>query len=163
MLDIEESADGRVHRNVTDPPLAARLFQSSGTAWLWLIVRVWLGIEWLMAGWSALAAERHPQDWVSLVGALAHIALGLALILGAFVGIAAALGVVTSALMFSLPDTRDLDPIQLLGATLLILAWKNAGYLGSDRYLLRVFGAPWWDTQVTHVSKSVRASAGPRR
>jgi hypothetical protein len=26
---------------------------------------------------------------------------------------------------------------------LLILAWKNAGYIGLDRYLLPLLGTPW--------------------
>jgi thiosulfate dehydrogenase [quinone] large subunit len=32
--------------------------------------------------------------------------------------------------------------LALLGV-LLILAWKNAGYVGLDRYLLPLLGTPW--------------------
>ncbi len=27
---------------------------------------------------------------------------------------------------------------------LLILAWKNAGYIGLDRFFLPALGTPWW-------------------
>ena len=41
-------------------------------------------------------------------------------------------------------DHRRLLPATVLGgAILLILAWKNAGYLGIDRFLLPMFGTPW--------------------
>ena len=34
-----------------------------------------------------------------------------------------------------------------LRAIALILAWKNAGYIGLDRYLLPVLGTPWKQTR----------------
>ena len=40
-----------------EEPRAARwLFGSSQAAWLWLIVRLWLGWEWLAAGWGRSSA-----------------------------------------------------------------------------------------------------------
>src|SRR5262249_46338790 len=33
-------------------PIAKRLFASTMFAWLWLILRVYLGWEWLVSGWS---------------------------------------------------------------------------------------------------------------
>ena len=35
------------------------------------------------------------------------------------------------------------QPVLFFAAMLLILAWKNAGYLGIDRYLLPLLGTPW--------------------
>ena len=35
---------------VADPPLARFLFADRRMAWLWLIVRVYLGIQWILAG-----------------------------------------------------------------------------------------------------------------
>jgi hypothetical protein len=160
MLNVEETPDGRTHRSVQDPPLAGFLFQSSGpVTWLWLVPRVWLGIQWLTLGWATLA---EPQVALSQLGAVAHVALGLALIAGAFVGIAATAGVIESVLAFAIPGGSDGDPLQLIAATLLILAWKNAGYWGVDRYLLRLFGAPWSETSISHVSRSARAAAPPK-
>ena len=163
MLESEEGGDGRVHRHMQDPPIAATLFKSSITSWLWLVVRVWLGGTWLMSGWGALAAGRASLAWGPLAIACMYVVLGLALIAGSFVGIAAALGILVSVVSLSVSADANLDPLEFIAATLLVLAWKNAGYVGLDRYLLRLFGAPWWDTQVTHVSKRARASAGPPR
>jgi len=160
MLNIEQSANGREHRSMEDPPLAGFLFQSSGfVTWLWLVVRVWLGAQWLMLGWGVLAALPAAADWLIIISAIAHVVLGLALLAGVFVGIAATAGLIENVMAYALPGGFDGDPLQLIAATLLILAWKNAGYVGVDRYLLRVFGAPWWGTQVTHVSRSARAGA----
>lgn len=35
---------------VQDPPLARYLFDNTGSAWIWLIARVYLGWQWLQAG-----------------------------------------------------------------------------------------------------------------
>ena len=37
-----------------EPRLAKWLFGSSKTAWFWLVARLWLGWEWLHAGWGKL-------------------------------------------------------------------------------------------------------------
>jgi thiosulfate dehydrogenase [quinone] large subunit len=44
------------HLVIGDPPIAEALFASTRWAWLWLPVRVWLGLEWLQAGRSKLDA-----------------------------------------------------------------------------------------------------------
>jgi thiosulfate dehydrogenase (quinone) large subunit len=164
MLDVEESSDGRKQRNVEDPPIAGVLFQSSGpVTWLWLVVRAWLGSQWLLLGWAVLAQPPADANWTVVLSAVAHGVLGVALIAGAFVGIAASAGVIENVLAYAIPGGSDGDPLELIAATLLILAWKNAGYLGMDRYLLRLFGAPWWDTRVPHVSARARRAAPKRR
>jgi hypothetical protein len=35
-----------------EPPIAERLFASTMFAWLWLILRLYLGREWFVSGWS---------------------------------------------------------------------------------------------------------------
>src|SRR6476620_11726633 len=35
-----------------EPPVARRLFGSTTFAWLWLILRLYLGWEWLVSGWA---------------------------------------------------------------------------------------------------------------
>ena len=37
---------------VEDPPLARFLFADTRFAWFWLILRLYVGYEWLMAGWG---------------------------------------------------------------------------------------------------------------
>jgi thiosulfate dehydrogenase [quinone] large subunit len=44
---------------------------------------------------------------------------------------------------FLLAGTVSTNPLLFCMGILLILAWKNAGYLGLDRFLLPAFGTPW--------------------
>jgi thiosulfate dehydrogenase (quinone) large subunit len=39
---------------IPEPPIARFLFADTRIAWLWLIVRVYVGYEWLTAGWEKL-------------------------------------------------------------------------------------------------------------
>jgi thiosulfate dehydrogenase [quinone] large subunit len=39
---------------VTDPPLAQALFGDVRLSWIWLIVRLYVGYEWLVAGWDKI-------------------------------------------------------------------------------------------------------------
>ena len=39
---------------IEEPAFSKWLFGSSKAAWIWLIVRLWLGWEWLHAGWHKL-------------------------------------------------------------------------------------------------------------
>src|ERR687884_1210283 len=39
--------DTQGHILVGDPPIAELLFSSTKTAWIWLIVRLWVGFQWL--------------------------------------------------------------------------------------------------------------------
>lgn len=52
-----------------DPPVARALFSSVRWSWIWLLVRVYAGYQWLLAGWEKL----HSDTWV---GAKAGTALG---------------------------------------------------------------------------------------
>jgi thiosulfate dehydrogenase [quinone] large subunit len=44
---------------------------------------------------------------------------------------------------FLMAGTVSTNPVLFLAGILLILAWKNAGYLGLDRFLLSALGTPW--------------------
>jgi len=37
-----------------DPPIARKLFGEVRFAWVWLILRLYIGWEWLNAGWGKL-------------------------------------------------------------------------------------------------------------
>lgn len=47
------SANGEIV--VPDPPFARLLFSSTRLAWLWLIVRVYVGWQWLSSGWGKVS------------------------------------------------------------------------------------------------------------
>src|SRR5437763_1577207 len=47
MMKRVKLTDTQGHVLVQDPPIAQLFFSSTKTAWFWLIVRVWLGFQWL--------------------------------------------------------------------------------------------------------------------
>jgi thiosulfate dehydrogenase (quinone) large subunit len=71
-----------------------------------------------------------------------EICIGLALILGLFTGIAAFFGTVMNG-SYLLAGTVSINPILFALASLLVLAWKVAGYYGLDRWVLPGLGTPW--------------------
>jgi thiosulfate dehydrogenase [quinone] large subunit len=80
--------------------------------------------------------------WFAKLIAFGELMVGIALIVGAFVGIAA----LFAALMnwnFIMAGSASVNGLLLVGAIVLVLAWKNAGYLGADYFLLRWLGTPW--------------------
>ncbi len=70
------------------------------------------------------------------------MAAGLALILGLFTGLAALAGA-TMNFNFMLAGTASTNPVLFVLAILLILAWKVAGRIGLDRWVLPAVGTPW--------------------
>ena len=80
--------------------------------------------------------------WFAKLIAIGELAIGIGLIIGAFVGIAAFFG----ALMnwnFIMAGSTSSNPLLMVGALALVLAWKVAGYYGADYFLLRYLGTPW--------------------
>lgn len=152
-------------------------------AWLWLIVRVYVGWEWLVAGWAKVnnpawvgseaggamkgflsgalqkTGGAHPdvQWWyadfvqnyainntfvLSHMVAFGELLVGIALILGIFVGIAAFFGAFMN-MNFLLAGTVSANPIFLLLGILLLMAWRVAGWYGLGRYAVPLLGTPW--------------------
>jgi thiosulfate dehydrogenase (quinone) large subunit len=70
-----------------------------------------------------------------------EIAVGIALIIGLFTGIAAFFGGFMNA-SYLLAGTISSNPVLFILATLLVLAWRTAGYWGMDRWLLPRIGVP---------------------
>jgi thiosulfate dehydrogenase [quinone] large subunit len=82
----------------------------------------------------------HP--WFAKLIVFGELAVGIALIVGALVGVAAFFGALMN-MSFLMAGTVSTNPVLFFAAILLILAWKNAGYLGIDRFLLPALGTPW--------------------
>ena len=168
---------------IPEPKLSRLLFADTRFSWIWLIIRLYVGYEWLAAGWGkfvnpawvggeagtaitgffngaiAKAGGAHPavSDWYSsFLSSVAlpnatffsylitygEILVGIALILGIFTGIAAFSGAFMN-LNFLFAGTTSTNPLLALLGLLLILAWRNAGWLGLDRWVLPKLGTPW--------------------
>jgi thiosulfate dehydrogenase [quinone] large subunit len=80
--------------------------------------------------------------WFAKLIVAGELTVGVLLILGAFTGIAAFLGGFLNW-NFMMAGSASINPILFTLSILLMLAWKNAGYLGLDRWLLPALGTPW--------------------
>jgi thiosulfate dehydrogenase (quinone) large subunit len=172
-------------REIQDPPLARFLFSDTRMAWVWLVVRVYLGYQWLEAGLHKLTpawldggealkgfweravmmpAEGRPPisydwyrsfiqfmldtgsySWFAKLVVYGEILIGIGLILGAFVGVAAFFGALLNW-NFIMAGAASTNAVLFTLAILLMLAWKIAGYIGLDYYLLPLLGTPWKPT-----------------
>ncbi|MBX3061806.1 MAG: DoxX family protein [Anaerolineae bacterium] len=101
--------------------------------------------------------DSGSYTWFAKVIAFGETAIGIGLILGAFVGVAAFFGAVMNW-NFIMAGSTSSNPILFVGAIFLVLSWKIAGYYGLDRYLLRYLGTPWQHeakVQTTKLSASI--------
>ena len=57
---VDRRISNRNVRTIEDSPIARSLFGDVRWAWIWLILRVYVGYEWLSAGWGKL----HNPAWV---------------------------------------------------------------------------------------------------
>ncbi len=86
--------------------------------------------------------DAGAYTWFAKLVVMGEILVGVALIIGAFVGIAA----VFAALMnwnYIMAGSASSNGLFLVAAIALILAWKTAGYYGFDFFLLPRLGTPW--------------------
>src|SRR2546428_520798 len=93
-------------------------------------------------GFIQFLIDSHAQVIMGKVIAFGETAVGLGLIFGAFVGVAAVGGAFMN-LNFMLAGSASTNPVMLLLGFLLVLAWKTAGYIGLDRFLMPLLGTPW--------------------
>jgi thiosulfate dehydrogenase (quinone) large subunit len=169
---------------IQDPPLVHKLLNDPRAAWLWLVLRVWLGWQWItsaqgkifnpawVGGGEALKgfweravlmpdAPARPAIafdwyrsflqamldagayvWFGKLVAYGEVLVGVGLIIGAFTGIAAFFGAFMNW-NFMMAGSASTNPALFIIAIGILLAWKVAGYIGADYYLLRWLGTPW--------------------
>lgn len=169
---------------ITDPPFVISLLSSTRWAWLWLIIRLYIGYSWLTSGWSKVSNPSWVQNGAALKGyweravaipdaparppiafdwyrgflqtlldngtytwfakliVAGELLIGVALILGVFVGIAAFAGGFMNW-NFMMAGSASTNPVLFTLSIILILAWKTAGWWGLDRWLLPRLGTPW--------------------
>lgn len=178
---MQNNAERATH--IGEPPFAKFMFADTRFAIVWLLIRLYVGWEWLIAGWGKLnnpvwvgdkagvaiqgflngalakTTGAHPDvaGWyaafiqnVALPNAaffsylvtFGEIAVGIGLILGLFTGIAAFFGTFMN-MNYLLAGTVSSNPVLLLLQLFLILAWRVAGWLGLDRWVLPALGTPW--------------------
>ena len=96
----------------------------------------WLGglLAWLL--------ESGSYIWVARAVALTETLVGIALILGVLTGLAAFAGSLVGVSLM-LVGGGLMNPVLFGLAIALIFAWKTAGWIGLDRWLLPLLGTPW--------------------
>ena len=119
--------------------------------------RPMIAFDWYRELIQALL-EAEAYTWFAKVVAYGELLVGIALILGAFTGVAAFFG----ALMnwnYMLAGTASTNPVLFVIAIGLILAWKVAGYIGLDYFFLPWLGTPWKGEPVPAEGQSLQASS----
>ena len=159
------------------PNIFSSIFSDKKFAVLWLFVRLYVGWQWLNAGFEKIQSPvwvgekagiavggfltnaltktsgAHPdvQFWYaefiknfvlpnkvlfSYLVAYGELLVGIALILGIVTGIAAFFGAFMN-MNYLLAGTVSTNPVLLMLEILIILAWKTAGWIGLDRFVLQ--------------------------
>lgn len=93
-------------------------------------------------GFLQYLLDNGAYTWFARMIAYGELFIGIALMLGAFTGIAAFFGAFMNW-NFIMAGTASSNPLLFVLAIGLILAWKVAGHLGADRFLLPLLGTPW--------------------
>jgi thiosulfate dehydrogenase [quinone] large subunit len=86
--------------------------------------------------------DNEWYTWFAPVIAVGEFLVGVGLLVGALVGIAAFFGTLMNV-SFMLAGTVSSNPVMFALTVFLVLGWKVAGWWGLDRYLLPMFGTPW--------------------
>ncbi|MGO9196190.1 MAG: DoxX family protein [Acidimicrobiales bacterium] len=176
----------RNNKIIEEAPPARWLFSSKPASIIWLVVRIFVGEQWISAGVSKLWGAENPSFWnnggVGLVGfakgaiaqskgpyaqvhynwwvnflhnfvipnagwiaklvSLGEFAIGCAICLGLFTGLAAFAGIVLN-FTYVFSGAVSSNPVLIILSMLLVLAWRNAGFIGADGFLLPALGTPW--------------------
>jgi thiosulfate dehydrogenase (quinone) large subunit len=182
---------------VTNPPMVRLLFDDVRFAFVWLLVRIGVGLVWIenavrklndpawMETGEALRnywanAVKIPETgrppitfdwyrsfiqgmldngwytWFAKFVAIGELLVGVALVVGLFVGIAAFFGAFMNW-NYLMAGSTSMNPLLFVAALLLMFAWKTAGYIGLDRWIVPLFGATWEDEEIELQRRKTRA------
>jgi thiosulfate dehydrogenase (quinone) large subunit len=84
----------------------------------------------------------HAEMFMGKMIAYGELLVGTALVVGALVGLAAFFGAFMNW-NYLMAGSVSTNPLLIVAAILLIVAWKVAGYYGIDRYVLLKLWKPW--------------------
>ena len=93
-------------------------------------------------GFLQFLSDAGAEVWFGKLIAVGEVVIGVALIVGLFTGFAALAGAFMN-MNFMLAGTASSNPVLLVLAVLILMAWKVAGIIGVDRFLLPLLGTPW--------------------
>lgn len=105
-----------------------------------------IAFDWYRA-FIQMLLDAQAYTWFAKLVTAGELLVGIALVLGAFTGIAAFFGGFMNW-NFMMAGSASTNPVLFTIAVGLILAWKVAGYIGADYFLLRWIGTPWRGSQV---------------
>jgi thiosulfate dehydrogenase [quinone] large subunit len=178
-VGTQESGGGILEGPSGNLRVADWLYRSKAASLLWLVARLWLGYEWLNAGYQKLWGSEKAafwngggagvkgfatagvagsaggrsgasygwwagflhnfvipnSSWIAKLVTLSELVIGALLILGLFTGAAALAGVAFN-LIYMFSGSAGVNPAYAVVSVFLILAWRNAGYVGLDRFAL---------------------------
>ena len=104
--------------------------------------------------------DTQSYTWFAKLVAYGEVLIGIALIIGAFTGIAAFFGAFMNW-NFIMAGSASTNGLLIVIAILLVLAWKVAGFVGADYFLLRWLGTPWQTaSEAPPVGRPVATPAG---
>lgn len=113
-----------------------------------------VAFDWYRGFLQALL-DADAYTWFAKLIAVSETLFGVLLIVGAFTGIAALLAGFMNW-NFIMAGSASINGMMFAIAVGLVLAWKVAGYIGLDYYLLPRLGTPWQRTPHTeHDSRAV--------
>jgi thiosulfate dehydrogenase [quinone] large subunit len=189
------------YSRIPEPNISRFLFSDTRMAPVWLLIRLWLGYEWLHAalgkwieggwvgqgaggavkgfaqgaiaqtggefpqvtGWYASFLENVVVPNAALFSYLVifgETLVGIALVLGAFTGIAAFFGLFMNA-SFIFAGTAGANPLMAVVAILIVLGWRVAGWWGLDRWILPAIGVPGAPGELFDRRRGGRSSTRP--
>lgn len=93
-------------------------------------------------GFLQFLIDADAAVWFGKIIAVGEVVIGVALIIGLFTGFAALAGAFMN-MNFMLAGAASSNPVLFVLAVLILMAWKVAGIIGVDRFLLPALGTPW--------------------
>ena len=100
-----------------------------------------ISFDWYRS-FLSMMLEMEAYRFMAPLIAYGEVLIGVALVIGLFTGITAFFGGFLNW-NFMMAGTASTNPVLFVLAVLLVLAWKVAGYVGVDYFLLPALGTPW--------------------